>query len=178
MTFMKSIKIFLFALLLAITNLLASDIQSNSRGGGDWNSPSTWLGGIVPNSEDNVIIVGNDIIVVNSDIDIQSLFISNSATLKPNTEERKITLSNDLFAIDFAKIDYSNSDGKLNWVFTGIADGKSIINIQNSTKVLFNNIEIKGSTHIATGTVRAIGIFEMKCQCFSIASEQMLYIGN
>lgn len=165
-------------MLLASTNLLALDIQSNSRGGGDWNSPSSWVGGRVPTAADNVVIVGNDVIIVNSDITIQSLFITNSATLKPDTEERKIILSNDLFAYDFAKIDFSNANGKLNWVFTGEADGKSIINLQESTKVKFNDMKIIGSTHIANGTVNAIGKFEMNCECMSISPSMVLQIGN
>lgn len=176
---MNSIKImFLFAMLLASTNLFALDIQSNSRGGGDWNSPSSWVGGRVPTAADNVVIVGNDVIIVNSDITIQSLFITNSATLKPDTQERKITLSNDLFAYDYAKIDFYNKSGTLNWVFTGEADGKSIINLQESTKVKFNKFKINGSTHIALGTVNILDIVEINCDCFSIAPNMSVNVGN
>ncbi|SFI09405.1 beta strand repeat-containing protein [Halpernia frigidisoli] len=35
---------------------------SNGTGGGDWNSPSTWIGGVIPSSTDNVTISSGDVV--------------------------------------------------------------------------------------------------------------------
>jgi hypothetical protein len=42
----------------------ASTIESNGTGGGDWNDSSTWSGGIIPTSTDNVIIKSGDIVKI------------------------------------------------------------------------------------------------------------------
>lgn len=64
-------------------------IVSNGAGGGDWNSPSTWVGRIVPMSFDTVTILGTDSVIVGGSasckyINIQAggkLFISASEVL-------------------------------------------------------------------------------------------------
>jgi hypothetical protein len=42
-------------------------ILSNGTGGGDWNEPATWQGGIVPTSADSVVILGTDSVFVLAD---------------------------------------------------------------------------------------------------------------
>lgn len=45
---------------LSVTQIPAQTIFSNGTGGGDWSSSSTWLGGVVPNINSDVIISGGD----------------------------------------------------------------------------------------------------------------------
>jgi hypothetical protein len=42
----------------------ATTISSNGTGGGDWNTDTTWIGGVVPTAIDNVIIQGNDVVTL------------------------------------------------------------------------------------------------------------------
>lgn len=56
---MKKQILFFFVLLFG-ANFLFAQIQSNGTGGGDWNTGSTWVGGIVPTSSDDVVIVSGD----------------------------------------------------------------------------------------------------------------------
>ena len=50
----------------------AAIIESNGTGGGDWNDSSTWSGGAIPNSTDNVIIKSGDIVTIPLSILIES----------------------------------------------------------------------------------------------------------
>lgn len=44
----------------AVLSLNAQTIFSNGTGGGDWSSGSTWLGGVVPTANADVVIAGTD----------------------------------------------------------------------------------------------------------------------
>ncbi|HUI29602.1 MAG TPA: glycosyl hydrolase family 28 protein [Candidatus Acidoferrales bacterium] len=51
-------------------------LLSNGTGGGNWNSPSTWLGNVVPDSADYAAVVNGDSIVVDQALQCGSLAIS------------------------------------------------------------------------------------------------------
>lgn len=42
------------------SSVVSGPIFSNGSGGGDWDAPSTWQGGVIPGTSDSVVIVGND----------------------------------------------------------------------------------------------------------------------
>jgi hypothetical protein len=50
--------------LSAVTKVAATTIRSNGTGGGDWNTETTWIGGVVPAATDNVIIQGSDVVTL------------------------------------------------------------------------------------------------------------------
>lgn len=51
-------RLLLLSLLCLLSSLLLADIMSTTAGG-NWANSSTWIGGVVPNSSNNVIIQGN-----------------------------------------------------------------------------------------------------------------------
>lgn len=61
---MKWFVYFVATTLLSNVAIVTAQIQSNGTGGGDWSSPSTWQGGIVPSVSDSVVIVGSDSVYV------------------------------------------------------------------------------------------------------------------
>lgn len=54
----------LAVLMLIAASLASAQIQSNGTGGGDWNSTTTWQGGVVPSATDSVVILGTDSVYV------------------------------------------------------------------------------------------------------------------
>lgn len=53
-------------------------IVSNGTGGGDWDLVSTWAGGVVPTSTDNVEILVGDAVTMNSDRTIREFLLNGS----------------------------------------------------------------------------------------------------
>ena len=72
-----------------------SQIQSNGSGGGNWNNASTWQGGTIPDTGDDVIILGTDAVNLNGSRTIQSLTINHGGTLNQN-DNRVLTLTGNL----------------------------------------------------------------------------------
>jgi hypothetical protein len=62
------------------TNLFAQ-ILSNGTGGGDWNTATTWIGGVVPTVTDDVIVQTGDVVTLASQGECASLVLQANATL-------------------------------------------------------------------------------------------------
>ncbi len=71
----------LFLLLASLTKLHAATITSNGTGGGTWSSTSTWSGGTVPGTSDDVVIAASDAVNVNTAATILSLDIGSASTV-------------------------------------------------------------------------------------------------
>ena len=57
--------LYLLLVTLSICVIANAQISSNGTGGGLWSSTSTWTGGAVPTSSDNVIIKDGDGVTIN-----------------------------------------------------------------------------------------------------------------
>ena len=66
LNFKKLVLFIAFIFYFQISN--AADIQSNGSGGGAWNSVSTWNGGVVPTTTDNVSIQNGDIVSIGQNV--------------------------------------------------------------------------------------------------------------
>jgi hypothetical protein len=53
-------KIFMIIIILITTLPVVGQTFSNGTGGGEWSSPGTWLSGVVPNVNSDVVIAGSD----------------------------------------------------------------------------------------------------------------------
>ncbi len=80
-----------FILAMAPTMLIAATITSSTTGG-DWGSASTWLGGSVPGSGDDVIIDGTVTLDANTAL-LASVTINAGKTLRNNGAEHVISLA-------------------------------------------------------------------------------------
>ena len=76
--------ILLLAGLLLPTNIYGQ-IQSNGTGGGDWNTGTTWQGGVVPDSSSNVVILGTDSVFLTSEGRCLNLTMNAAAILNVNS---------------------------------------------------------------------------------------------
>lgn len=65
----------------AIGEPVPARVTSNGTGGGEWSSPTTWVGGVVPNSADTVAIVGNDSVYVSTAAAAALLSVQSGAKL-------------------------------------------------------------------------------------------------
>lgn len=129
----------IFSLLVALGfgtgQLSAQIIQSNGTGGGEWNSPGTWAGGIVPayNTSSQIIIrtgdnvsIPNGVTVIADQLTVQAaaeLQVSSGATLSMNNGT-----GNDLIMVDNgASFGLLNVDGLLEFLHgaVGVESGSS-----------------------------------------------------
>lgn len=142
---------------------LAATITSENAGG-NWNSPSTWIGGVVPGSSDDVTIVSGATVVVNLDLteangnrSVGSLTVA--GTLRPDAGVRNIEIDNDLSVTGQVNYNYLTT-GKLNWVFTGKTDGSAVITgVTNESHVQFNNLSFAGTGVSASGATAGFTVY-------------------
>lgn len=75
-------KLFLLSLLCLLSFVLWADIMSTTYGG-NWMNPSTWMGGVVPNSSTtNVIIQAN--VILNNNVDCYNLSVTPMGRVSTN----------------------------------------------------------------------------------------------
>jgi hypothetical protein len=74
---------------------------SSTAAGGFWNTPSTWVGGVVPGAGDNVTITGGSAVLIDVDVNVGNLTVGdgtlNPAVLTFSTpNSRIVTINGDL----------------------------------------------------------------------------------
>jgi len=80
------------SVLLGFNALFAAAISSNGTGGGNWNTGSTWAGGVVPGAGDDVTIVAGDVVTLDvSPATVTSLTIASTATFDINANTLNVT---------------------------------------------------------------------------------------
>lgn len=137
---MKTIKVLMFIMLLFITNIEAQTIFSNGTGGGNWNSASTWLGGVVPSLTNDVVIAGTDSVAVVSEVQCNNLNILGGAKFAVLSLTQMV-VANTLEVEDGAIFYNASESGRL--------PGAEVLLGSNSTVV-----------HIGSGTVGGAGNLE------------------
>lgn len=141
------------ALLLGSTNAFSATIFS--AGSGNWSSASTWTGGVVPTSTDD-ISVGNHTITIDQDVTINSIAFTGTGVIQPATTGTfTITVTGNVNLTNAGDIRYSNGAGRLNIVFAGTsaqtvtlvenADGTQGLNVYNITFANGTNVDIQGN---------------------------------
>jgi len=146
----KLLPLIVFSVLLLIPvgaqDAFAVPIESNGSGGGDWNDGSTWAGGVVPSSTDDVTIKSGDIVslIDNRTIDaVGSLSIEAGAKLII----QGVRLSNSGSITNEGTITINGGDD----IFEG-----SLTN--NGTLINNGVIDVNGGTDFFTGNISNFGI--------------------
>lgn len=129
--------IFLFTVLCAHT-ILAATITSNAVTG-NWTSPASWVGGIVPGPADDAVIVSGAVITLNVNASITALQINTGGTF--NCSTNTLTLTGNFFNNGT----FNSGTGTVH--FNGFSLPQSIFGTSITT---FNNI-INDNTNGATG---------------------------
>lgn len=88
---MKTLKIPILILIISMGYCIAANAQISSAASGAWNSGSTWVGGEVPTSSDNVFILDTHIVTVGSSQNCKELTINSGGTLKLLTSSNLTT---------------------------------------------------------------------------------------
>lgn len=83
----------LILLVLAVPGSLAAATISSTGAGGNWNVGATWVGGAVPLSTDNAIIVSGATVNLTTNQTIVNLTINGTGILNMNTNTRTLTVN-------------------------------------------------------------------------------------
>lgn len=78
------------------TTLAAGNIISNGTGGGNWDVTTTWVGGVVPTSANNVTIVGGDVVTINANANCANLNVNGTLNIGNNNTARTVTVNGDI----------------------------------------------------------------------------------
>ncbi len=84
-----------FAVLLMSQTFLFGQITSTSSGG-NWSETSTWIGGVVPTSTDNVIITGNSVFIDTDQAECNDLTVETDGYCYASGSFKKLKVGRDL----------------------------------------------------------------------------------
>ena len=122
----------------------AATITANTGTEYDWSSTSAWSGGVVPTSDDNVVIPASATITVDGDYTITNLTIQSTGVLKPKTSgEYTLTIKGTVTttgAANYLNLQALNSNGRLNVTFDNSA--VKAITCSNNNNMYFNDLTI------------------------------------
>lgn len=152
-------------------------LQTNGKGGGVWNSPSTWRDGKVPKNIEFILVIEGDVLIIDSNVRIQSLYLDKNSIVTSDNNTRIIEIQNDIIVSDSASISNFGS-GKLDCYITASYDGKSKISIANSAKVSLENLKILGETFFEKGNMDVMNFSAIKQKDFITQTGTVLNIGQ
>lgn len=164
-------------LLLHSTDAWSATITSAASG--NWSSTSTWTGGSLPTSTDDISI-GAHTITIDQDVTINNIAFSGAGIIQPaSTGTYTITVTGNVNLTNGGDIRYNNGTGRLNIVFAGTAlqtvtlvqaaDGTEGFNVNNLTfnngtsvtfsgnfgQYVYGNLTLVGNATVTTGIYNA-----------------------
>jgi protocatechuate 3,4-dioxygenase beta subunit len=139
--------IFISFLIFIYSSKLLSAIVSSTTTGGNWNSASTWQGGVIPVDNDNVIIAtttGNSVVINATTAKLGSVTINSGATLvgggvynlRIGKGSGTDFVNNGTFIANTVTVRCENSsiwDGNGNWFLYAINDNGNTLTINFSS---------------------------------------------
>ena len=137
--FTTIIRAFILVALMGAT-AFASSISSNGAGGGAWSLTTTWAGGVVPTSSDDVTIAGSDLVTVDADAAVHNCTVTSLGTL--DAAGHTLTVNGTLL-----------NSGQL-FGSTGLESGSGVFSCAGN---LTNNGNIDIGTGAATFTLSFVG---------------------
>lgn len=151
-------------------------VYTNGKGGGSWTSPSTWRDGKVPQKPEYIFVAEGDILTIDSNISIETLYLSKKSKVLPDNNTRIIEITGNIYVNDSASIISNFGSGKLDCYITAANDGKSLISIAQTAKVNFENLKILGETFFEKGNMDVMNFSAIKQKDFIIQTGTVLNI--
>ncbi len=149
--------------LSVVIKVAATTISSNGTDGGDWNTGTTWTGGVVPTAIDDVIIQGSDVVtlVVNESniIRCANLTMNAGTTLSLNVDANDVNDANNVVIL--------GTSCNLSPASTVIYNGPKIIQSAPTYGNLVyssanggpnGNLTVLGNLYITANTLRGIAV--------------------
>lgn len=135
-------------------------IFSNGTGGGEWSSGSTWLGGVVPNANSDVMIAGSDSVVTTVNAICQNLTVLAGGKLATGADSISVAST---FILEEGSIFYNNSTkAAVPGIFRELHETSTVVHMGSGTvggpgNTEFGNLEIRraeGSTPSTNLTIK------------------------
>ncbi|MBZ4043334.1 T9SS sorting signal type C domain-containing protein [Flavobacterium hibisci] len=79
-------RILLILLMGLFQNFIFGATITSTGAGGNWNSGSSWIGGVIPGASDDVVIVSGSTITVNTNVSAKSITVSGTMAIPANTD--------------------------------------------------------------------------------------------
>ncbi|MBI5475257.1 MAG: T9SS type A sorting domain-containing protein [Ignavibacteriales bacterium] len=171
-------KILFFILVIVFYSpqpLTSQALKTNGLGGGNWDSTSTWQGGAIPSSVDDVVIAAGDSVNIRSSIttsiNVNSLTIQTGAKVANSFSVAPVALTiSGMFIIDSAGWYYANSSSATSWPLSG---GYSIHPASNYVQTASGS-----STIGAAGRATFGNLINAKAGSGSTCAVDLTVIGN
>lgn len=96
--FTKTFFLFIFSCAVFFANFKIQAATITSNGSGNWNSASTWVGGVIPTAADVAIIVNGHSVTLTSNASITSLVLQNNGTSFVINSGVTLNASNQVYA--------------------------------------------------------------------------------
>lgn len=145
--------LFIVAILLfTFSKSFAANITS--AGSGNWNSTSTWTGGVIPGINDDVTIVENHAITVNANTSCNSVVIGSGSNTSTN-----ITISSG-FSLTITNALTMNTVSSANTKTIAVGDATltcGSLNLANNTSNGISRVRISTGTFIVNGNITMSG---------------------
>ena len=146
---------------------IGQTIFSNGTGGGEWSSGSTWLGGVVPNVNSDVVIAGSDSVVTTVNAICQNLTVLSGGILATGADSISVAST---FVLEEDAIFYNSSTkAVVPGIFRELNEASTVVHMGSGTvggagNDEFGNLEIRraeGSTPATNLTIKGNLIITM-----------------
>ncbi|WP_073352303.1 T9SS sorting signal type C domain-containing protein [Flavobacterium xanthum] len=126
----------LFFVVLLFSFIVANSQTITSAGSGNWNTPATWVGGVVPSAANNVTIVAGHAVTVTTAASITNLNLS-TATSKLNINSSQVLTVAGTFLNSGTTSNGVNGPGTI--LFTGTATFGNLTPTGNRPNIIIGN---------------------------------------
>lgn len=144
----------LFVTILGCNQLFVNAAITSTAAGGNWNSSSSWMGGVVPQTTDDVIISAGSVITVNVTDSIRNLTVDGTLNINAN-----VTLSvyGNVVVNAGGKLQLPSGNGVATLLVYGNYTNYGYTDFWKSTVIIAGNFSSPSGSAVQNGGIIVIG---------------------